>query len=37
MKIFAGIAIGALLTSGPYADNLQVTNVILQGLATGMN
>jgi solute carrier family 39 (zinc transporter), member 1/2/3 len=31
----SGIGIGALLTSGPNADNLQVPNVILQGLATG--
>jgi ZIP Zinc transporter len=30
-----GIGIGTLLTSGANADNLQVPNVVLQGLATG--
>jgi hypothetical protein len=36
IETLTGIAVGALLTSGPYADDLQVPNVILQGLATGM-
>lgn len=32
---FSGIAVGALLSTGSNGDNLQVPNVILQGLATG--
>lgn len=32
---FLGILIGALLTLGDNGENLQVPNVILQGLATG--
>lgn len=34
-RIKTGIAIGTVLTSGANADNLQVPNIILQGLATG--
>lgn len=30
-----GIAVGAVLTTGSNGDNLQVLNIILQGLATG--
>ena len=30
-----GIAVGTILTTGSNGDNLQVLNIILQGLATG--
>lgn len=33
MRMFLGIGIGAILTL--QSDNLQIPNIILQGLATG--